>query len=489
MNPPLALKRVAPWLDESAWTAALALVGFALLTSRRIFIPIPLVWVGLLAGVIALIVVGRRYPAVPLYVLTAYVPFSHLVETKLGGETSILSLTTLLMLVVLVTLVWAHMAPHQTEQTHSTHVSWAVAVFALCSVVSLIRTSWLYGGWYVAHQLVPLIRWLIPFGLYALTRRMVRDPRTLKTMLAFMLVAVTIATLLAIRESMGRHGNFDHSRAGGIANHPNLLGAFFVYYMFLFAGLFLDAPKQLKSWGWLALFLLCARGVMVTFSRGAYFACAAGCLAMCWWRSKKLFAVAIALAAVVLLNPALLPAGIRYRLHMTVAKPSHEFSQSGDITAHLETSAAARIEIWRGALRMIQDHPWWGVGYGAFTSFLAHYTQGRIGYMNAHNSFLMVAAEMGLPTVVVFIILLGLIGAAARRLYRQTSDRLLKAMALGVLAGLPALIVANLFTVCIADQEVIGYFWMLAALIVCAVGFERRAMSALASANVVRDHE
>jgi O-antigen ligase len=210
------------------------------------------------------------------------------------------------------------------------------------------------------------------------------------------------------------------------------------------------------------------------FSRGAYLGLAAGGLTACWFRKKLLFLAAVGLGALAITHPALLPAGIRYRMEMTVRDVGQDIDiLQPDVAQHLELSVSARLEVWRAAVRMIQANPWWGVGYGAFTRFIPHYTEGRISRMNAHNTFLMIAAELGLPALAAFLSLLGVGVASSVWLYRHAQDRLMRAIALGVVAGVVGMAVANQFTLCLRSQEVAGYLWMLCGLMVRAVRLER----------------
>ena len=131
--------------------------------------------------------------------------------------------------------------------------------------------------------------------------------------------------------------------------------------------------------------------------------------------------------------------------------------------------------IWRGAVQMIKEHPLWGVGYGAFPRFIRHYTEGKTGRIDAHNSYLLIAGEMGIPTLLVFLIVLFGIWRHTFWLYRHTNDKFFKAMALGFLGGLGGLLVANLFGSRMDAQHVTGYFWALAGLMMRARLIERGA--------------
>jgi putative inorganic carbon (HCO3(-)) transporter len=152
---------------------------------------------------------------------------------------------------------------------------------------------------------------------------------------------------------------------------------------------------------------------------------------------------------------------------------SDSFYVGGDVTETLESSSATRIKIWRGAIDMIKDYPMWGVGYGAFPAFVPKYTSGAVGQMDAHNSYLLIAAEMGIPTLLVFLVVLAMIMYYTRWLYHHAQDRALKAMALGFLAGLSALSVANMFGSRMDAQEIAGYFWILAGLVMRGIIIEK----------------
>ena len=146
-----------------------------------------------------------------------------------------------------------------------------------------------------------------------------------------------------------------------------------------------------------------------------------------------------------------------------------------NVTEALDASAATRLKIWAGAVRMIADHPWVGVGYGAFPYIIGSYAGGTKGD-DAHNSYLIIASEMGIPTLVVFLWILAVIFWKSRWLYRRSRDPFFKAMALGWLGGLSGLLVANMFGSRLHSEEISSYFWILCGLIMRAVWIERQTI-------------
>ena len=209
-----------------------------------------------------------------------------------------------------------------------------------------------------------------------------------------------------------------------------------------------------------------------------------GGLALSFFRSKALFGVVIFFLVLALLNPVLLPQGVVYRLLSTFkgVQASGDEEAMKEVATDiykgenvpLEGSAQGRIVIWKGALKIIQDHPWWGTGYGTFGAIIPYYAPELRGRrMDAHNSYLIVAAEMGIPALIIFLWVLFLVMWKTYRLYRNAKDPFIKATALGFLAGLFALIVANMFGSRVDAEEISGYFWVLAAIIVRGMMFEK----------------
>jgi putative inorganic carbon (HCO3(-)) transporter len=104
-----------------------------------------------------------------------------------------------------------------------------------------------------------------------------------------------------------------------------------------------------------------------------------------------------------------------------------------------------RFELWSRSLYLIQDMPYTGVGAGTFEPILdtqfPFYLHGA-WVEHAHNLFLQVAVDLGLPGLIAFLALLGLAlwcaWDAARR-YRQADERALAALSWAGFASLVAM--------------------------------------------------
>ncbi|MCD6344190.1 MAG: O-antigen ligase family protein [Anaerolineae bacterium] len=108
---------------------------------------------------------------------------------------------------------------------------------------------------------------------------------------------------------------------------------------------------------------------------------------------------------------------------------------------------SGRVEIWSRALYAIQDFPFTGCGLGTFREVMwILYPLFTISpghdIAHAHNMFLQVAVDTGLPGLIAYLALLGSAAAVGWRVARR--DVSLRPLALGLLTGLTALHVYGL---------------------------------------------
>lgn len=108
-------------------------------------------------------------------------------------------------------------------------------------------------------------------------------------------------------------------------------------------------------------------------------------------------------------------------------------------------SDVGRIEVWRGALAIFAENPWFGSGPDTFAqAFRAHIGPAFIGYMrtatmtssDAHNDVLQVAATMGLAGLAAYVFLIVGVLQTLRESFRSPWDRRDTAMVAGAAAAL-----------------------------------------------------
>ena len=104
---------------------------------------------------------------------------------------------------------------------------------------------------------------------------------------------------------------------------------------------------------------------------------------------------------------------------------------------------AGRMEVWQRAIYMIQDFPYTGIGLNTF-DLVANvlYPFFLIGpeahVIHAHNNFLQIGVDLGIPGLVAYVSLLTGFTLMAWRVYRRCADAKLQALALGLFCGLLA---------------------------------------------------
>ena len=187
-------------------------------------------------------------------------------------------------------------------------------------------------------------------------------------------------------------------RIKGFTSHWNTFSAEEMFALIMLAAflLFARAPR---SWIWLkaACAFLIVLAVLLAETRGVWFATAAAGFYLLWVWKRKLVLLApvlIVLAAVAS------PTAIRERVRSVVQPQKVDSNQF-------------RIVVWRTGLRMIEAHPWLGLGPEEPHIQFQKWLPGDIRrplpsgyYGHLHNVYLQYAAERGIPTMLVMLWLL-----------------------------------------------------------------------------------
>jgi O-antigen ligase len=221
--------------------------------------------------------------------------------------------------------------------------------------------------------------------------------------------------------------------------HPNVMAGYLVILLPVAAALLLFAWRSLRRGPRLGLafaFLVILAILFLTKSRGAWmgFGAAALLLAALRWRRGWL------------LLPAFLLAGIAVLALVG----------SGPLLDALATSSSVngvdmRVEIWSRAIYMIQDLPFTGIGMGTFGSLadaLYPFLLAAPGSIpHAHNLFLQVAVDLGIPGLIAWLAIFGLVTSCAWQVYRRgrsLQDVWMMALGAGFLGSQVALAVHGL---------------------------------------------
>ena len=80
-----------------------------------------------------------------------------------------------------------------------------------------------------------------------------------------------------------------------------------------------------------------------------------------------------------------------------------------EVVEGLENWSGGRTFVWRDAIAMLQNHPWVGTGLGSFEWAFPSYQSGSLlmGWSHAHNDYLELAVELGIPGLVMLLVSFG----------------------------------------------------------------------------------
>ncbi len=101
-------------------------------------------------------------------------------------------------------------------------------------------------------------------------------------------------------------------------------------------------------------------------------------------------------------------------------------------------AARSRIPMSVVALNIIQSHPWRGIGLSNYVNVAPFYdtTKEAIAYefpRPVHNEFLLIAAELGVPALACFLVILGALLVQLFRASRSREEPILPYIAIGLI--------------------------------------------------------
>lgn len=119
-----------------------------------------------------------------------------------------------------------------------------------------------------------------------------------------------------------------------------------------------------------------------------------------------------------------------------------------------------RLIAWKAGLRMIRQHPLMGIGLGEFKPKMLQYADPGVGFTSiAHNTYLEIAAETGIPNFLVFVAMLFCTYLTLNKVRRQAADSgppIVYIAATGIQAGFVGYFVGAFFL----SSEYLKLFWL-----------------------------
>jgi len=312
---------------------------------------------------------------------------------------------------------------------------------------------------------------LYTFGTWATCYTLARH-RDGARWLGRVLVAATLVALgLGVALFVPGQPWYDFGRYGDVGTVSTFLVT--VLPLFLLFAL-RSKPRSAARFGALAVAAGCLAAGFLTLNRTFWLATAAeitifALLSMRYWdtrfRTVSMLAVGALVAALALFE-------------FVTASESRIALAAPGMGVWEFASGDPRGDLWRFATNEIALHPWVGSGLGKWSSrenFIAHFNDPML--MHAHNMFLNRALETGLPGVAAFVLLLGSVAIAFRRVARSAhpSTAAIGAAGLALVAGV---VIKNLTDDFFIRQNAL-LFWSLVGAGLGAAAAREEAMRAV----------
>jgi O-antigen ligase len=151
-----------------------------------------------------------------------------------------------------------------------------------------------------------------------------------------------------------------------------------------------------------------------------------------------------------------------------VAASSLVWGIGGRTLGEAFATASLRFSVWHLALEMIPRHPWFGSGLGTFKQLYdpADFPVAGDFLPHAHNLWLMLAAEAGVPVALGFTVVVGgVVGRSTYALLRYPLPSYGTALMAGCLTGFGGTVAFALFDLAFYDARVNILGWLMLGII------------------------
>jgi O-antigen ligase len=390
-------------------------------------------------------------PWIGLMVLPVATPFlSWMPRVPIPG----VNVLNVLLVSVFLTWALARVLNHQ-DVFRPSRLGGALGLLLLLAALSIVRGGAIPTGYEyrVGEAIFALVRCGMTFTVYFIALAMARGEKA-RRLLSWSVIVALIAEA-AVTIAYGRNGKA--ARAIGSFGQSNELGAFLAMFSSFAAAMIPAARRLFPRLLLLAAVVAGSFAALLSVSRGAMVALAAGLLFV-GLRSSKLLTVLV--AATLVTSPLWAPDYVKERITGTQIE-----SAEGD--AELEGAAQLRVDTWRAIVQLVSEHPLDGVGFDGLGYVLPE-TGSELGVEvkdSSHNTFMRFLGEMGIFGLLVFVLLLWRCFKLAEDGVRAARSRFDRQLAVGVGAATVAMAISCAFGDRFLSILITGNYWIACALV------------------------
>ena len=386
-----------------------------------------------------------------------------------GGAGLIKTVVAQSMILVLVAAWLVKTAVSETRPRFLPALELPIVVFVCLSALSLERTSDIGSGFLKFSQLVLFASAAIICTDVFERREDVLRVLSVTVLAGFLVSAYGIAQHYGKDFIQWETGQLDIREAPATLGNPNFAAQFLVAALPLSVAVLLALPGLWRRTSVSICTCMMFAHLWFTRARSGFVGIAAAfvvmSLALLWNRlsrgSARMKARARTMLLIVLVAVFAGIAGVASR------------GYPRRILRFSDENIASRILTWHGALNMVRDNPWRGVGLGDFYATSPAYWSAYHQRMfveevkvvrRAHNDFLETAAETGIPGLAAFLLVLTVAGVLLGRRVGKEEDFGSRAVLAGVGASLAGVSAQTLFTFGLQNASSALFFWTLIGL-------------------------
>jgi putative inorganic carbon (HCO3(-)) transporter len=339
-----------------------------------------------------------------------------------------------------------------------------------------------------------LIRWMSPILILLVVTDTIREKEDVKRLIGAILLSGGLLSLMGIIQFLvgaerirdflntdiaalllNRHiieagelnlfiGNYSYVRAFGTFTNVNTFSAYLGWIIPL-SLVFLVSKISIYRRYWLGLVALLLGNVLILISSRAGFLGLLSATSLIFFLIKKKEKVwlicwlgLLVVTACIFFPKAFLT--LSQRGIEAVSGGVHSVTGGAHSVSGGAHSVTSRFFIWKKGLEMIKEHPLLGVGPGNYRIEVPKDISSR-PTLPPHNMFLLVAGEMGIPGLLIYLWILWIIFKEIVVLFNMTTDLEVRSIALGLLAGLIWFIVQSFFSHFLPDIKYGMLFWLM----------------------------
>ncbi|MFN2135777.1 MAG: O-antigen ligase family protein [Candidatus Promineifilaceae bacterium] len=266
----------------------------------------------------------------------------------------------------------------------------------------------------------------------------------------------------------------DNPLLAGTGIHPNQIAGTIMLILPLLIAVLIDYQfPHNKTLRWLvgAAALFCAAALLLTQSRSGWVGLAGGVVVMLLLWSMLLARSAKRTAVRLLLLAGMLAVLLFFFINGPRQMQQLWFDPPDTSAVGSLATLNFRQDIWPWALRAIADFPYTGTGLGTFRRVAGRLypvaVDPAFDFAHAHNAFLQVALDVGLPGLVGYSAILLLCAAVGWRIAR--GDKEFRPYAIGLLGSLAAFHTYGLADTLALGSKPFLLFWVLIALLAAMI--------------------